>query len=171
MKQHQIQHHTTRPPTPKKKWRDTEIFTPAFLVNAMLDKLPQVVWEPGKTFCDPACGTGNLLVETLRRKLNRGHLPLQALSTIYGVDIQTDLVKTCQLRLLKVVADGGHQIVPAMVVVVFNNIVVTPLGEKYPKGALSYAFDFRQKASSGDEKVGRWMQGISNDHWLDRVES
>lgn len=72
-----------------------EVFTPTWLAQQMLSKLPETVWEEGKTFCDPACGNGNLLVEVLKEKLKRGHDPLRALQTIYGVDIMEDNVREC----------------------------------------------------------------------------
>jgi type I restriction-modification system DNA methylase subunit len=73
-----------------------EVFTPAALVSEMLDKLPPDCWLPEKTFLEPSCGTGNFLVQALERKLARGHPPLQALATIYGVDIMKDNVKGCE---------------------------------------------------------------------------
>jgi len=52
--------------------RTAEIFTPAFLVNEILDKLTEYgpeIWNEEKTFLDPACGNGNFLIEILKRKL------------------------------------------------------------------------------------------------------
>jgi hypothetical protein len=84
-----------------------EVFTPAALVSEMLDKLPPDCWLPEKTFLEPSCGTGNFLVQVLERKLARGHPPLQALATIYGVDIMKDNVVESRKRLLQGVIDGG----------------------------------------------------------------
>ncbi len=90
-----------------------EVFTPAATVEAMLDLLPQEVWEPhpAKTFLEPACGDGNFLVAILRRKLEQiarhaesRSLPagtgpsalmfhaIEALASIYAVDISPDNV-------------------------------------------------------------------------------
>lgn len=82
-----------------------EDFTPAPLVNEMLDKLPSFVWLPEKTFCDPAAGNGNFLVEVLRRKLSQNHSPIQALSTTFGVELMADNVEEMKERLLQVVLD------------------------------------------------------------------
>lgn len=82
-----------------------EDFTCSELVNEMLDKLPSEVWLPEKTFCDPASGNGNFLVEVLRRKLFNNHSPVQALSTIYGVELMDDNVEEMKERLLQVVLD------------------------------------------------------------------
>ena len=84
-----------------------EVFTPAALVAEMLNKLPADCWLPDRTFLEPSCGTGNFLVQILRRKLDAGHRPLQALSTIYGVDIMQDNVVASRKRLLQGVIDGG----------------------------------------------------------------
>jgi len=78
-----------------------EVFTPTPLVNEILDRLPQDVWDdPTKTFCDPACGDGQFLSEVLIRKLAAGHDFEQALGTIYGVDLMQDNVDECRRRLL-----------------------------------------------------------------------
>jgi len=90
-----------------------EVFTPSSTIGAMLDLLPPEIWDvhPSPTFLEPACGDGNFLVSILARKLDRvadahaaGLLPagagvdalrfhgLQALSSIYAVDISVDNV-------------------------------------------------------------------------------
>jgi type I restriction-modification system DNA methylase subunit len=80
-----------------------EVFTPDWLVNEMLDELPSILFtEPTKTFIDPACGNGNFLVEVVRRKIENGSTPFQALSTTYGVDIMEDNIAECRHRLFKV---------------------------------------------------------------------
>ena len=47
-----------------------EVFTPEWLVNDMLDLVKQETERIDSRFLEPACGTGNFLVEILRRKLN-----------------------------------------------------------------------------------------------------
>lgn len=90
-----------------------EVFTPAATVQGMLDLLPKKIWaiHPSPTFLEPACGDGNFLVAILERKFDRiaddfekGILPagdsveaaqfhaLQALASIYAVDISSDNV-------------------------------------------------------------------------------
>jgi type I restriction-modification system DNA methylase subunit len=78
-----------------------EVFTPIELVRKMLNKLPIEVWAV--SFLDSSCGNGNLLVEILKRKISFSQDPIEALSTIYGIDIQQDLVNKCKLRLLEIV--------------------------------------------------------------------
>ena len=95
-----------------------EVFTPSELVNEMLDRLPPELWaDPTKTYIDPACGTGNFLVEVVRRKIACGSTPLQALETTYGIDIMEDNVLECRQRLLDVAGrpEGGEQVVTHMI--------------------------------------------------------
>jgi hypothetical protein len=78
-----------------------EVFTPTPLVQEMLDKLPQELFEDcTKTFLDPSCGDGQFLSEVVIRKMERSHCTLeQALSTTYGVELMEDNVKLCKERL------------------------------------------------------------------------
>lgn len=83
-----------------------EVFTPPALVNEMLDKIPTEVWaDPTKTVLDNSCGNGNFLVEVLRRKIQHGSTPTQALETIYGVELMADNVAECKARLLAIAGD------------------------------------------------------------------
>jgi len=95
-----------------------EVFTPAALVSEMLDKLPADCWLPEKTWLEPSCGTGNFLVQILERKLEAGHPPLQALSTIYGVDIMEDNIQIARARLLEMCPVAGAE------AIINKNIVV-----------------------------------------------
>lgn len=78
-----------------------EVFTPTPLVQEMLDKLPQELFEdPTKTFLDPSCGDGQFLSEVIIRKISMSGCTLeQALSTTYGVELMEDNVKLCKERL------------------------------------------------------------------------
>lgn len=80
-----------------------EVLTPPDMVEDMLELLPPNVWDPRRsaTFLEPACGDGNFLVAVLRHKAARildcgidesqRHLHLlQALSSIYGIDISAE---------------------------------------------------------------------------------
>lgn len=81
-----------------------EVFTAQREVTAMLDMLPEEVFSnPLKTFLEPSCGTGNFLVEILRRKIQ--HNPnslsiLKSLSAIYGVDISLENIQESKARML-----------------------------------------------------------------------
>ena len=94
-----------------------EVFTAEREVNAMLDLVKQETERIDSTFLEPACGTGNFLVEILRRKLavvRREYYPrrgschdyelhcIKAVMSIYGVDLLQDNVEACQERLCSV---------------------------------------------------------------------
>lgn len=108
-----------------------EVFTPSNTVDDMLDLLPEAIWEthPSPTFLEPSVGNGNFVSAILSRKLTildqrfqdgvlqagKDNLAaefhaLQALSSIYGVDISEDNIIggtpgheiACRPRLLKI---------------------------------------------------------------------
>lgn len=96
-----------------------EVFTPSNIVKDMLDLegVKEYSYTFDKTFLEPACGNGNFLVEILARKLscldsldkndkdNWAMHMLQAVSTIYGVDIQEDNVFESRERMTKIILD------------------------------------------------------------------
>ncbi len=82
-------------------------------VNAMLDLVKQETERIDSRFLEPACGTGNFLVEILRRKLSvvearysKSQLDYErnavlAVSSVYGIDILEDNVVACRERLFE----------------------------------------------------------------------
>ena len=81
-----------------------EVFTAEREVKAMCDLVAEQCRDISATFLEPACGTGNFLVEILSRKLeaitdNHERNALIALSSLYGIDIQPDNIDTCRKRL------------------------------------------------------------------------
>lgn len=83
-----------------------EVFTAEREVNAMLDLVKQETERIDSRFLEPACGNGNFLVEILRRKLILVHSEqelVQAVCSIYGIDIMQDNVEECRERLLGIV--------------------------------------------------------------------
>lgn len=90
-----------------------EVFTAEREVNAMLDLVKQETERIDSRFLEPACGNGNFLVEILRRKLLLVHNDcemVQAVSSIYGIDIMQDNVEECRTRLLGVITEHYGQI-------------------------------------------------------------
>lgn len=91
-----------------------EVFTNEREVNAMLDLVKQETERIDSRFLEPACGTGNFLVEILRRKLEvvigrykRNQLDYEryaiiAISSIYGIDLLLDNVHECRNRLFNI---------------------------------------------------------------------
>lgn len=90
-----------------------EVLTPPHIVNAMLDLVKQETERIDARFLEPACGTGNFLVEVLKRKLSvvekryrKSQLDYEryavlATSSIYGIDILEDNAEECRQRLFQ----------------------------------------------------------------------
>jgi hypothetical protein len=94
-----------------------EVFTPAWLVEAMLDLVKDESERIDSRFLEPACGSGNFLVQVLRRKLatvelrfgksefEKRHYALFGLMCMYGIELLDDNVAECRGNLLKTLAD------------------------------------------------------------------
>jgi hypothetical protein len=94
-----------------------EVFTPPWMVEAMLDLVRAETERLDSRFLEPACGSGNFLVRILQRKLaavelkyvqsdfERGHYALLALMCIYGIELLHDNIAECRANLLGVFAD------------------------------------------------------------------
>jgi hypothetical protein len=92
-----------------------EVFTQPREVTAMLDLVKTETERIDSRFLEPACGTGNFLVEILKRKLDvvEGRYrksvfefqryAILAISSIYGIDILEDNVSECRKRLASMV--------------------------------------------------------------------
>jgi len=93
-----------------------EVFTPRWMVESMLDLVKDETERIDSRFLEPACGSGNFLVEILRRKLaavecrygksefERRHYALLALMCIYGIELLADNIAECRANLLEILA-------------------------------------------------------------------
>ena len=91
-----------------------EVFTPPWMVEAMLDLVKPETERIDARFLEPACGSGNFIVQILRRKLaavkkQYGKHPADyekyavvALSSIYGVELLPDNAEACRDRLFAI---------------------------------------------------------------------
>jgi hypothetical protein len=89
-----------------------EVFTPAWLVNDMLDLVDAETQRIDSRFLEPACGSGNFLVPVLERKLaavqarygrsdfERRHYALLGLMCVYGIELLADNAAECRERLV-----------------------------------------------------------------------
>ncbi|MFZ7159450.1 hypothetical protein ACLSZ3_05460 [Avibacterium gallinarum] len=112
-----------------------EVYTREREVNAMLDLVAIQTQSLSATFLEPACGTGNFLIEILRRKLvvaaenyldkskRKKHVksPSQlsyerdlilAVSSLYGIELLEDNVKACRKRLFDFAAQEYARLFP-----------------------------------------------------------
>ena len=93
-----------------------EVFTPKWMVEAMLDLVKAETERIDSRFLEPACGSGNFIVQILRRKLaavehkyaqsdfERRHYALLSLMCIYGVELLADNIAECRANVLEVLA-------------------------------------------------------------------
>lgn len=93
-----------------------EVFTPAWLVDAMLDLVKDESERIDSRFLEPACRSGNFLVRVLQRKLaavelkygksdfERRYYALLALMCIYGIELLADNVAECRANMLEILA-------------------------------------------------------------------
>jgi hypothetical protein len=93
------------------------VFTPSWMVEAMLDLVKGESERIDSRFLESACGSGNFLVRVLRRKLaaveakfgksdfEKRHYALLALMCIYGIELLTDNIAECRANMLEILAD------------------------------------------------------------------
>jgi hypothetical protein len=85
-----------------------EVFTPSWMVEAMLDLVKGETERIDSRFLESACGDGNFLVQILRRKLaavelkygksdfERRHYALLGLMCPYGIELLPDNIAECR---------------------------------------------------------------------------
>ena len=93
-----------------------EVFTPEWMVKAMLDFVKDESDRIDSRFLETACGSGNFLVQVLRRKLatvelkfgksdfEKQHYALLALMCIYGIELLMDNIAECREFMLEIIA-------------------------------------------------------------------
>src|ERR1700732_4326013 len=94
-----------------------EVFTPPWMVEAMLDLVKGETERIDARFLEPACGSGNFLVRVLQRKLGaveltfgksefeKRHYALLALMCTYGIELLADNIVECRANLLEIFSE------------------------------------------------------------------
>lgn len=94
-----------------------EVFTPSWMVEAMLDLVKGETERIDSRFLEPACGSGNFLVQILKRKLaavelkfgksgfEKRYYSLLALMCTYGIELLPDNIAECRANMLETLAD------------------------------------------------------------------
>ena len=94
-----------------------EVFTPAWMVEAMLNLVKDETERIDARFLEPACGSGNFLVRILKRKLaavelkfgksdfEKQHYALLALMCTYGIELLADNIAECRKNMLEIIAE------------------------------------------------------------------
>lgn len=90
-----------------------EVFTPPWMVEAMLDLVKGESQRINSRFLEPACGSGHFMVAILARKLatvqatyakspqDRRYFALLGLMSIYGIELLLDNVNECRQVMLE----------------------------------------------------------------------
>lgn len=117
-----------------------EVFTPPWLVEAMLDLVKDESERINSRFLESACGSGNFLTLILKRKLaavefkygksdfDRSHYAMLGLMCIYGIELLQDNIHECHANLLEIFAnylglDEDSELYRAASYVLSQNIV------------------------------------------------
>lgn len=117
-----------------------EVFTPSWLVEAMLDLVKEETERIESRFLESACGSGNFLVRVLQRKLaavelkygksdfEKKHFALLGLMCIYGIELLPDNIIECRKNLLEIFGsylkiDEKHELHQAAFYVLSQNII------------------------------------------------
>ena len=104
--------------------KNGEVFTPKALVEKMMDKIPLEKWkDPESTFLEPTFGSGNMLICMLERRIACGVNPIQALKTLYGVELMQDNVDLCKERIREVLRLNKVKITPKINEIIDHNFV------------------------------------------------
>jgi hypothetical protein len=94
-----------------------EVFTPEWLVEAMLDLVKDETERLDSRFLESACGSGNFLTKILKRKLatveikysksefDRKHYAVLSLMCIYGIELLKDNITECKSNLLEIFSE------------------------------------------------------------------
>jgi hypothetical protein len=94
-----------------------EVFTPAWMVEDMLNLVKGETERIDSRFLEPACGDGNFLVQILKRKLisvelkygksefEQQHFALFALMCLYAIELLSDNISDCRANLLRIFAE------------------------------------------------------------------
>jgi hypothetical protein len=94
-----------------------EVFTPTWMVEAMLDLVKGETERIDSRFLEPACGSGNFLVRILQRKLaaaelkfsksefEKQHYSLLAVMCCYGIELLADNIAECRANMLEILAE------------------------------------------------------------------
>lgn len=117
-----------------------EVFTPAWMVEAMLDLVKGETERIDSRFLEPACGSGNFLVQILKRKLaavelkygasdfEKRQYALLALMCAYGIELLPDNIAECRANMLEIFAgylglDESDDLYKAAFYVLSRNLV------------------------------------------------
>lgn len=117
-----------------------EVFTPQWMVDAMLDLVKGESERIDSRFLEPACGSGNFLIPILQRKLvavelkfgksdfEKRQYALFALMCTYGIELLSDNIGECRTNMLEIFSaylnlEGWEELYRAGSYVLSQNLV------------------------------------------------
>lgn len=104
--------------------KNGEVWTPRELVETMMDKIPEEKWkDPNSTFLEPTAGSGNMVICMLEKRIASGVNPVQALKTLYGVELMQDNVDICKDRIRDVLRSNKVKITEKINEIIDHNFV------------------------------------------------
>ena len=87
---------------------DAEVYTPEYIVNRMIS---YVDIQPCERICDPACGTGNILVGIVKYMQEQKFTNHEIASFVYGYDIVEESVQVCRQRIKNLLPDVSEDLI------------------------------------------------------------
>ena len=87
---------------------DAEVYTPEYIVNRLIDYANIYSCKP---ICDPACGTGNILVGVVNRLKEKKFTDQEIVDNIFGYDIVEDSVQVCRQRIKDLLPDVSEDLI------------------------------------------------------------
>lgn len=87
---------------------DAEVYTPEYIVNRMIS---YVDIQPCERICDPACGTGNILVGIIKYMQEQKFTNHEIASFVYGYDIVEESVQVCRQRIKDLLPDVSGDLI------------------------------------------------------------
>ena len=82
--------------------QDSKVYTPYYIIERMINL---VTIQKNVSICDPACGTGNILVSIIHKMKFLGFSNQEIANSIFGYDINNESVQVCCQRISDLLPD------------------------------------------------------------------
>lgn len=105
-----------------------EDFTPPQIVELLCQGSEELFTDFSKTFCDPCCGIGNILLYILRKRLEHCKTQkecIQAIETCYGTELMDDNTEECKEHIYNLIKEFNFNVDNKIKDIVNHNIVCT----------------------------------------------
>jgi hypothetical protein len=90
----------------ERKKQTAEVFTPEWLAQQMLDKIPEDFWNnPDKTMLEPSCGDGIFVELAIKKRLKYNQPIEKIIKNTYAIDIMPDNIAICRAKVLQIILE------------------------------------------------------------------